>query len=209
MIPGRETERRGNFQPWLVLKGLPNLPAVIAFLRVAGLIIAALWLGGTAFFVATLDPLFGQAGFIRLLGPLHANEVACLAADRFHLFQVCCAIAALLHALADWLYTGRPLERRFALLLVIVLALGTLGSLWLVPKCRELGTQAYLGPQRQVQGRALTPVQRQAAHALVLWNRVGLIFNGVSVLGVLGCFLLVATPPNGGPRGFGKGRLRI
>lgn len=182
---------------------------MIAFLRVAGLLIAAVWLGGTAFFVAALDPLFGQAGFIRLLGPLHANEVACLAADRFHLFQVCCGIAALVHGLADWLYTGRPLERRFAVFLVVLLALGSAGRLWLVPKCRELGGQAFLGPQRQVQGRAYTPVQRQAAHSLLLWNRVGLIFNGLSVLGVLACFHQVVSGGNGGSRLHGKARLRI
>lgn len=209
MFPGRESERRGNFQPWLGLPRVPNLRTVIALLRVAGLFVAAVWLGGTAFFVAVLDPLFGHPGFVRLLGPLHASEVSCLAADRFHLFQVCCAIAALLHALADWLYTGRPLDRRFAVALMILLALGTAGRLWLVPKCRELGSQAYLGPQQQILARAWTPAQRQAAHALILWNRVGIVLNFASLLGVAACFHQVSSAGNGASRPFGKGRLRI
>lgn len=195
---------------WLALKRFPNLREVIALLRVAGLFIAAVWLGGTAFFVAALDPVFGQAGFIRLLGPLHAGEVGCLAADRFHLFQVACAIAALVHALTDWLYTGRPLDRRFLALLFGLLILGSIGRLWLVPKCRELGSQAYLGPQRQVLGHAYSPAQRQAAHALLLWNRVGVALNVLSLLGVGLCFHQVASPQNqGGPRLYPKARLRI
>ncbi len=192
------------------MKRFPNLRAVIALLRVAGLFIAAVWLGGTAFFVAGLDPLFSHAGFVRLIGPLHAGEVGCLAADRFHLFQVTCAIAALVHALTEWLYTGRPLERRFLALLVVLLVLGTAGRLWLVPKCRTLGEQSFLGPQRQVLAQAYTPAQRQAAHALVLWNRVGVVLNLVSLVGVTLCFHQIASPQNqGGPRLFPKARLRI
>lgn len=187
----------------------PTLPTVITFLRLAGLFTAAVWLGGTILFVLAMDPLFGRAEMIRLLGPLHAGEVGLLAAERFHLFQVICASIALVQALAEWLYSGRPVDRRLLALFVVLLALGSLGRVWLAPKCRGLNMQAYLGANRQIQRQAISPAQRQAEHRLAIWQGVGVMLNVVSLAGVTLYFLQESSPNNGGPRLFPRARLRI
>lgn len=182
---------------------------MITFLRLAGLGTAAVWLGGTVFFVFGVDPLFGRADLVRLLGPLHAGETGLQAAERFHLFQVICASAALVHALAEWLYSGKPLDRKLLFLLVTLLALGSLGRLYLAPKCRDLNIQAYLGPQRQIQRQAISPAQRQAERSLAIWQGFTLVTQIITMAGVVLYFMQQSSPNNGGPRLFPKARLRI
>ena len=182
---------------------------VITFLRLAGLVVASIWLGGTVLFIVALDPLFGRAEVVRLLGPLYSGEVGLLALQRFHLFQVFCAAVALIHTLAEWLYTGRPLERRLLALLVVLLVAASAGKLWLAPKCRALNIQAHLGPNQKVLREPMTPPQRQAAHSLAVWQGIGVILNLISMAGVSLYFLHASHPGNGGPRLFPRSRLRI
>lgn len=182
---------------------------MITFLRLAGLGTAAVWLGGTVFFVVGLDPLFGRPEVVRLLGPLYVGELGLLAMERFHLFQVICASLALVHALAEWLYSGRPLDRRVVFLLVTMLVLGSVGRLYLSPKCRDLNVQAFLSPQRQPLRQAFTPAQRQAERSLGIWQGVGMIFNVISTAGALLYFAHQASPGPGGPRVYPRVRLRI
>lgn len=182
---------------------------VITFLRRAGLVVASIWLGGTVFFVVALDPLFGRAEMVRLLGPLYSGEVGVLVLQRFHLFQILCAGVALIHALTEWLYSGRPLERRLLALLVILLVIAGAGKVWLAPKCRDLNVQAYLAPNQRALRQAVTPAQRQAEHGLSIWQGVGVVLNVVSLAGVVLYFLHESSPNNGGPRLFPRSRLRI
>lgn len=182
---------------------------MITFLRLAGLATAAVWLGGTVFFLLALDPLFGRADFLRLLGPLHAGETAVLAEGRFALFQVVCAILAVLHALTEWLYSGRPLDRRLLFLLVTLLALGSIDRLHLVTKRRALNMQAFLGPNRRILRQAETPQQRQAERSLSIWHGVTVVINIISLAGVSVYFLQQTSPQGPGPRLFPKTRLRI
>jgi hypothetical protein len=185
------------------------VPAVITFLRLAGLGTAAVWLGGTVLFVLAMDPLFGRADVLRLLGPLHAGETGVLAMQRFYLFQVICASVGLIHALAEWLYSGRPLDKKLLVLLFALLALGSVGRLYLAPRIRSLNIQSYLGPERQIQRQARTPAQRRAEHSLAIWQGMTVVMNVISLAGVTLYFLREAQPPNGSPRLFPRTRLRI
>ena len=182
---------------------------MITFLRLAGLGAAAVWLGGTLFYVLGVDPMFGRTEVLRLLGPLHAGEMGFLAAKRFYLFQVLCASVALIHALAEWLYSGRPLDRRLVLLLALLLAAGSLGRLYVVPKAQGFNARAYLGPQRQVLRQPLSPAQRQAEQSLGLWHGAAIALNVLSLAGVTLYFLQQSSPSNGGPKIFPRVRLRI
>ena len=83
--------RLGAIEAWLWFGSVSRLVAVITFLRLAGLVAASIWLGGTVLFVVALDPLFGRAEVVRLLGPLYTGEIGLMALQRFHLFQVLCA----------------------------------------------------------------------------------------------------------------------
>lgn len=182
---------------------------MIAYLRLAGLATAGVWLGGTVLFVFVVDPLFGRAEFVRLFGPLHAGETGFVAAERFQMFQVLCASLAVITTFADWLYSGRPLDKRILVLLTALLALGSLGRLWLVPKCRDLNMAAYLTPSRQVLRQPITPQQQQAANSLAVWEGVGIVFNVTALLGTGIFFFQAAAPTQSGPRLFSRNRLRI
>ena len=183
---------------------------MIAFLRLAGLGTAAVWLGGTVLFLFVVDPLFGRAELLRLLGPLYAGEAGLQMAERFQMFQVICASAALILTLGDWLYTGRPLDPRLVVTVVVLLLLGSLGRLWLTPKCRELNLRSYLGPNRQALRQAFTPAQREAEHALAVWQGVGVVFHVIALAGAGFYMFRAAAPGAGGPRLFStSNRLRI
>lgn len=182
---------------------------VITFLRLAGLVVASIWLGGTVLFVVALDPLFGREEVVRLLGPLYSGEMGLQALQRFHIFQLFCAGVALVHTLADWLYSGRPLERRLIVLLAMLLVAAGAGQFWLAPKCRDLNIQAYLGPNQKVLRDPATSLQRQAAHSLAVWQGIGVILNVISMAGVTLYFLHASHPGNGAPRLFPRSRLRI
>ncbi|MGE3308613.1 MAG: hypothetical protein AB7O66_01495 [Limisphaerales bacterium] len=182
---------------------------MITFLRLAGLVVASIWLGGTVLFVVALDPLFGRAEVVRLLGPLYSGELGLIAIQRFQLFQVLCASVALIHTLADWLYSGRPLDRRLLALLVVLLISASLGKVWLAPKCRALNIQAHLGPNQRVLREPGTPAQRQAAHSLAVWQGLGVILNVISMAGISLYFYHASHQGNGGPRPFPRSRLRI
>lgn len=182
---------------------------MITFLRLAGLATAAIWLGGSVFYMLMLDPLLGRADFLRLLGPLHAGETWVLATERFFLFQIICATLALVHTMAEWLYSGRPLDRRVLLLLVALLALGGMGRLQIAPKCRTANLQAYMGPNRQILRQAVTPEQRRAERSLAIWHGVMIVTNLISLSGIALNFYRQASPPQPGPRIFPRNRLRI
>jgi len=182
---------------------------VTLILRLAGLVTAAVWLGGTALHMFLVSPLFGRADMVVMLGPLHAGEVGFQLEERFQMFQVICASLALVVTLGDWLYTGRPLDPRTVSTLALLLILGSLGRLWLVPKCRDFNLRAYLGPNRQIQRQALTPPQRQAEHALAVWDGVNVVFHVVALLGTGFYLYRASAPANGGPRLFSSTRLRI
>lgn len=182
---------------------------MITFLRLAGLVVASIWLGGTVLFVLAFDPLFGRAEVLRLLGPLYAGEVGLLGLQRFHVFQMLCAGIALVHTLAEWLYSGRPLESRLLTLLVVLLIAAGAGRFWLAPKCRALNVQAYLAPGQKVLREPATPAQRQAAHSLAVWQGIGVVLNVISMTGVALFFLHTYQPSSGGPRIFPRSRLRI
>lgn len=182
---------------------------MITFLRLTGLATAAVWLGGTVLFIFALDPLFSGSHLLRLLGPLHAGETGLLAFERFQLFQVVCASFALIHVLAQWLYSGRPIDRRVLILLVVLLGLASGARLGIAPRCRVLNAQAFLGPNRQILRQAQTPAQRQAERSLAIWQGIAVVLNILSLAGVTVYFLQEASPQNGGPRLFPRAKLRI
>ena len=182
---------------------------MITFLRLAGLVVASIWLGGTVLFVVALDPLFGRTEVLRLLGPLYAGEIGLLALKRFYVFQILCAGVGLVHVLAEWLYSGRPLDRRLLALLSLLLVLASTGKVWLAPKCQELNVQAYLGPNQRVLREPATPIQRRAEHSLTVWQGVAVVLNVVSLAGVALYFFQASSPSNGGPRLYPRTRLRI
>ena len=146
---------------------------------------------------------------VHFVGSLYANELGFQMEERFEMFQVVCESVALVVTLGDWLYTGRPLDARVVATVVVLLALGSLGRLWLTPKCRDYNKQAHLGAGRQPLRQAFTPAQREAEHALAIWEGVEVVFHVVALAGTVFYLFRATSPAAAGPRLFSKSRLRI
>jgi Domain of unknown function (DUF4149) len=210
-----QSKRRGEsyasvgFDAWHWLNRFPNVLGVTLFLRIVGLGTAAIWFGGTILYLLVISPLFGGTEIVRLLGPAHSGELGGIVAQRFYLFEVACAILALVLALAEWLYSGRPLERWTLVLLLGLLLIGSLGKLWLEPKCRLLNRQAYFVPPDRVLRQALTTAQREAEQSYAIWQGVAVALNLMSGAGIGGYFFQQAFAPNGSARLFPRVKLRI
>lgn len=163
-------------------------------LRLVGLLNAAIWLGGLVFFtfVSGRVPFAGETEvFLSRLGPEAGPYVGGMIAQfgvaHFFTFQMVCAIIALLHLGAEWLYIERR-GRRFLLGLLAGLLLVTLaGDFWLRPMMNELF---------QVKHARNFPVeQRQAAaRAFGVWHGAAMSVN-VIVLGALVVYLRQMSRP--------------
>lgn len=163
-------------------------------LRFVGLLNAALWLGGSVFFtlVAGQVPFAPETkAFLARLGPEAGPYVGGMIAQigiaHFFTFQIICAVIALLHLGAEWLYIERR-GRRFLFGLLAGLLLATLaGDFWLRPKMNELFRAKY--------ARNFPAEQREAAaRSFGLWHGVSMTVN-LFVLGALVVYLWQMSRP--------------
>lgn len=120
---------------------------MIGFLRFVGLLNATVWFGAAVFFTVGAAPAIFSQDMRRLLGdnnyPYFSGAIAQIIIARYFHLQLACGIVALLHALAEWLYLGRPLRRLGLGLLVGLFALGLAGGFWMQPKIKELHAAKY------------------------------------------------------------------
>jgi hypothetical protein len=116
---------------------------VIGLLRFLGLLNAAVWFGATFFFIFVADPAATSSDAMRvLLGtrsfPYFSIAISQVIGARFFALFLLCALLAMLHMGAEWLYFGKY-PRRFWLLLIFGLFLGGLGQTYgLQPKVKGL-----------------------------------------------------------------------
>jgi hypothetical protein len=174
------------------------------FLRFIGILNAAIWLGGSVFF----SFVAGQAPFSpemkELLGPAYypyfSGAIAQIGIARFFSFQLVCAIVALAHLGAEWLYQERR-NRKFLLwMLATMLALTLVGDYWLRPKMRDLHkikyAQNYPQPQRDA-----------AARSFGMWHGISMTVN-LFILGGLVVYLLQMSRPPEAARFVSPGQFR-
>jgi hypothetical protein len=132
---------------------------VIGVLRFIGLINAAIWLGGTVFFVLFAEPaIFSRAMFSLLEAknfPYFSEAIAQIIASNYYYFHFICAVIAVLQQLAEWLYLGRPGRKVSFGILVGLLVLGLIGNHVVLPKLK-----AFHKERHQVN---VPPAEREAA----------------------------------------------
>ncbi len=116
---------------------------MLAFIRFIGVAIAAVWLGSIVFVTIAAGPAFFSPEMIRLLGKPYAGAAAEIVLQRYFTLQLWCAILALVHLIADWLYSGRPLSRGILVLLICLLGVGLIGGYVLQPKLKQLHLIMY------------------------------------------------------------------
>ncbi|HTL17807.1 MAG TPA: hypothetical protein VL793_11255 [Patescibacteria group bacterium] len=166
---------------------------MIALLRFAGLLNAAVWFGAAFFFVFIAEPGMGSSAMRQLLGersfPYFSVAISQLIGGRFFTVFLVCGTVAMLHTGAEWLYFGKY-PKRFWLLLIFGLFLGGLSQTYgLQPKLKECLLTEHSAGSR--------PEQREmAAQSYHSWHALSTALN-VLLLGGLGVYLWrVANPPD-------------
>jgi hypothetical protein len=167
---------------------------LIGLLRFLGLLNAAVWFGATFFFIFVAEPAATSSEAMqRLLGsknfPYFSVAVSQIIAERFLGLFLICAILAMIHTGAEWLYFGKY-PRRFWLILIFGLFLGGLAQVYgIQPKLKNLLLIQHNSNSR--------PDQRQVAgYSFRAWHVVSTGVN-LLMLGGLGIYLWrVANPPD-------------
>ena len=155
---------------------------MIGFLRFIGVINAAIWLGGTVFFVLFAEPAFFSPDMLALLEaknfPYFSGAIAQIIAARYFHFHLICAVIAFLQLLGEWLYLGRPGRRASFSLLLGLLVLGLIGDHWVQPKLKALHKARYQAntppAEREAAARSFGS-WRIASHLLELCMIGGLV----------------------------------
>ncbi|HLH52050.1 MAG TPA: hypothetical protein VKY92_00320 [Verrucomicrobiae bacterium] len=166
---------------------------VIGLLRFLGLVNAAVWFGASFFFIFIGEPASSSGSMQALLGPksfpYFSAAISQLLGTRFFGLFLVCAVVAMLHVGAEWLYFGKY-PRRVWLLLIFGLFLGGLiQSYGLQPKLQDRLAVQFSSNNR--------PEQRESArHSFRLWHAMSTCLDVVLLSGI-GIYLWrVANPPD-------------
>ena len=161
---------------------------------------AALWFGAVVFFTFGAAPaLFGQE-MLHLLPRAWAGAVALVLVKKYFLLHQICGVVALLHLLAERLYTGRPVHRLSLGLLAGLLAMALVSSYWFQPKLRQLHVTMYAANSSPEQ-------KEQAKKSFYLWHGLSQAPN-LLILGGLLFYLWQITHPANAPRFFSVNKFR-
>ena len=174
------------------------------FLRFIGILNAAIWLGGSVFFTFAAGRVPFSPEMKELLGPASSpyfgGAIAQIGVARFFSFQLVCAIVALAHLGAEWLYQERRNRKVLLWMLATMLVLTLLGDYWLQPKMHNLFRGKY--------AVNYTPPQRDAAaHSFGIWHGVSMTVN-LFMLGGLVIYLVQMSRPPEAARFVGPGQFR-
>ena len=148
---------------------------MIGFLRIAGLLTAAVWFGSAVFFTFVVAPAVFSTDMQQLLGeryyPYFSGAIAQIVIARFFGLQLFCGVVALLLVLMEWLYFGRPPRSKTSFVLVGgLLALVLLGGFWMQPKIKALHAIKY-------STTATAESREVAAKSLRVWHGVAMTVN--------------------------------
>jgi hypothetical protein len=151
---------------------------VLSFLRISGLIVAAIWLGAAVFFTFFAGPAFFSPEMAQILPKPHAGAAAQVLIKRYFLLHVLCGGLALIHLGLGWLYAGRPIRALHLWLLIALFGIGLVGRVALIPKMQSWQFKMYSTrfPAEQVAA---------ARKSFGLWHG---ITQGVNLLVLAGLF---------------------
>jgi hypothetical protein len=175
---------------------------VIGFLRIVGLLNAAVWFGGAVFFTLAIGPAVFSQDMHQLLGannyPYFAGAIAQVLIARYFDLQIVCGLIAVFHGFAEWLYLSRPLPRCWTGLLAGLLVASLLGAFVLQPRVKALHRTKYAANT--------APAQRiTATRSLKLWHGASQVVN-LLMLGGLGLYVWRTATPPGSTRFLAQGK---
>ena len=120
---------------------------MIGFLRFVGILNAAVWFGAAVFFTfgtglapfsQEMKDLLGQDNY-----PYFSGAIAQVFIARYFYFQIACAMVAVVHLLAEWLYLGKHPQKLQVGLLIGLASAALIGGYWLQPKLKALHATKY------------------------------------------------------------------
>ena len=162
------------------------------FLRFIGILNAAIWLGGSVFFTFVAGQVPFSPGMKEVLGPVYSpylvGAVAQVGVARFFSFQLVCAIIALAHLGAEWLYQERRNRKPLLWMLATMLAVTLLGDYWLQPNMHNLFRGKYAVNYTQ-------PQRDAAAHSFAIWHGVSMTANLFMLGGLVVYLVQMSRPP--------------
>ncbi len=129
---------------------------MLRYVRLAGLLNAAVWLGGCVFFTFAAAPAIFQPEVKRLLQEYNTGMVAQFLQERYFAFQVVCGALAAVHAGVEWAFFRPDRALKARLLLAGVCLLTLAGAFGLLPRLKSL---------YQAKHAAATPALREEAAA--------------------------------------------
>lgn len=166
-----------------------TLSGMLTILRFAGLMNAAVWLGGAVFFSFVAAPGFFQPamkGLFQNYQDYYAGLIAQMMQERYFAFHFVCGGIALLHALGHWLLRRRESQR---------VVLGVLAGLWLLSLAGAFVLQPELKSLFQTKHTAPTMKQREtAAASFRTWHGVAQGFNLIVLGGLVFYVWRMAAP---------------
>lgn len=155
---------------------------------------AAVWLGATVFYVFAAGPFATSEQVATLLGQqagYFTRVIEHLLTARFFTLQFICAMVAVFHVSAEWLYLGRVPKRAHLALIAFLVGTTLFGGLAVQPRLKRWNMASH--------AVNFTPLQRQsAARAYRAWH-VGWVLLGFATLAGLGVYYWrVSTPSSPG-----------
>ncbi len=131
--------------------------------------VAAVWFGSAVFFSLFVGPAFFTDEMKRLFPPPYNGAIAELVLSRYFVLHYICGVLALVHLVAEWIYSGKVAARLTLWLVGGVLGLSLLGGVWLQPKLKQLQRVKYAEHYRL---NAATQQREAAAKDFGLWHGV-------------------------------------
>lgn len=151
---------------------------MIGFLRIVGVMNAAVWFGAAVFYNFLIAPLFSNPEILGVFTWKYSGWIAQFALEKHFELHLWCAGIALLHLVAECVYLGRPLSRFHLFLLAGLLCVTLLGNFWLQPKLSELHTTRF--------HRQTPPLEaQQAARGFAAWNGVTQFLDYLALAGIM------------------------
>jgi hypothetical protein len=164
---------------------------VIGLVRFVGILNAAVWFGTAIFFSFGVGWVPFSQDMKNLLGPANypyfSGAIAQLLIARYFAFQAGCALVAVLHLLAEWLYLGKHPQKLQLGLLAGLVTIVLVGGFWLQPKLKALHATKYAVNARP-------EVRETASHSFRAWHGASQVIN-LLMVGGLGAYLWRAANP--------------
>jgi hypothetical protein len=163
---------------------------VIGFLRVIGLLNAAIWFGAAAFFALGAEPaLFTHdtQGLLKQSFPYLSVLLAQEVRMGFVYCSLGCCGVAWLHLLGHWIYLGQPIRKFSLWLLGLMMVIVVVNQSVVQPRLKQAHLDSFVRP---------SPLDRQAAHRTYeRWRTYSQIGDWLMVGGLALYLWRVANPP--------------